>query len=276
MLSEKMARGEFVTIALFDPPEELDNFKFLQEVEAFSGFVDAIMVPDSTNGYMHMSPIVPCTHLVRFNVEPIMEIAYGRRSEKAIFSDILAALSVGIRNVVFVAKNDDEAFTEKNVTSVIREVRKMINELDFSKPGEQIELNIGLSVNPLTEERVDFKEAKEAGVDFIVALETYDPALILDILHRAREAGLYVIMKIGVFTSFNQAKFAHKFLPELCVPEELLDKLYEAEDELEVGVEFARDHIRTLMELGADGVCLMPCKEPRAYEAIYNTLHLST
>nr|MDO8081869.1 methylenetetrahydrofolate reductase [Candidatus Freyarchaeota archaeon] len=275
MIREKMAQGEFVTVALFDPPEEINNSKFLQEVEAFRDFVDAIMVPDSTNEYVHMSPIIPCMHLAQFNVEPIMEIAYGRRSEKAVFSDVLAALSVGIRNIVFVAKNDDEVYIEKNILEVIKEVRKMVNELDFSNSEERINLNIGLSVNPLTEERVDFKEAKEAGVDFITAFETYDPGLIFDILHRAREAGLYVIMKIGVFTSFNQAKFAHKFIPELSVPEELLDKLSNTEDQLEEGVEYAREHIKTLTELGADGVCLMPCNEPKAYEKLHNILNLS-
>ncbi|MFB0562810.1 MAG: methylenetetrahydrofolate reductase [Candidatus Lokiarchaeia archaeon] len=272
---EKMARGEFIIIALFDPPEGIDTFKFLHEVEVFSDFVDAIMVPDSTNEYIHMSPIIPCMLLAQFGVKPIMEIAYGRRSEKAVFSDILGALTAGVRNIVFVAKNDDEAYVEKNILEVIREVRKMVDELDFDDPEFEMDLKIGLSVNPLTEERVDFKEAKESGVDFIVALETYDPALIFDIIHRAREAGLYSIMKVGVFTSFNQAKFAHKFIPELCVPDELLDKLYETEDELDVGVEYAREHIKTLVELGADGVCLMPCNVPKAYELLHNTLNQS-
>ncbi len=273
---EKMARGELMTVALFDPPEGIDTFKFLHEVEAFSDFVDAIMVPDSTNEYVHMSTIIPCMLLAQFGVEPIMEIAYGRRTEKAVFSDVLAALTAGIRNIVFVAKNDDEAYAEKNILEVIKEVRKIVDELNFEDLDYEIDLKIGLSINPLTEERVDFKEAKESGVDFIIALETYDPALIFDILHRAREAGLYAIMKIGVFTSFNQAKFAHKFIPELFVSEELLDKLYEAEDELEVGVEYAREHIKTLTELGADGICLMPINEPKAYEKLYNTLHIST
>lgn len=272
---EKMARGEFITIALFDPPDGIDTFKFLHEVEAFSDFVDAIMVPDSTNEYIHMSPIIPCMLLAQFNVEPVMEIAYGCRSERAVLSDVLAAITAGVRNIVFVAKNDDEAYCEKNILEVIKEVRKMVDELNFNEPEYEIDLTIGLSVNPLTEERVDFMEAKESGVDFIIALETYDPALIFDILHRAREAGLYAIMKIGVFTSFNQAKFAHKFIPELYVSEDLLDKLWNADDQLEAGVEYAKEHIKTLIDLGADGVCLMPIKEPQAYEKLHNIIHLS-
>ncbi|MEM3564885.1 MAG: methylenetetrahydrofolate reductase [Candidatus Jordarchaeaceae archaeon] len=275
MAMEKMVRGEFMTIALFDPPEGIDTFKFLREVEAFSDYVDAILIPDSTNEYIHMSPIIPCMLLSQFNVEPIMEIAYGSRSEKAVYSDVLAALTAGVRSIVFVAKNADEAYVEKNILEVIREVRKMVDELEFEDPDYNIDLKIGLSVNPLTEERVDFQEAKEAGVDFIVALETYDPALIFDIIHRAREAGLYIIMKVGVFTSFNQAKFAHKFIPELFVPEELLEKLWDAEDEVQAGVEFAQEHIKMLVELGADGVCLMPIKEPKVYEILHNTLNLS-
>jgi 5,10-methylenetetrahydrofolate reductase len=272
---EKMVRGQFITTALFDPPEGLDTFKFLHQVEAFSDFVDAIMVPDSTNEYVHMSPIIPCMLLAQCNVEPIMEIAYGRRSEKAVLSDVLAALTAGVRNIVFVAKNDEEVYTEKSILEVIKEVRKMVDELDFEDPDNELDLKIGLSINPLTEERVDFKEAKESGVDFIIALETYDPALIFDILHRAGEAGLYTIMKIGVFTSFNQAKFAHKFMPELSVPDELLDKLYNAEDQLEAGVEYAREHIKMLVELGADGVCLMPIKEIKAYEKLHDILNIS-
>ncbi|WXG41477.1 MAG: methylenetetrahydrofolate reductase [Candidatus Freyarchaeum deiterrae] len=275
MNMEKMVHGQFITIALFDPPEGLDTFKFVHEVEAFCGFVDAIMVPDSTNEYIHMSPIIPSMLLAQCNVEPIMEIAYGSRSEKAVFSDVLAALTAGVRNIVFVAKSDDEVYAEKNILEVIKEVRKMVDELDFEDPDYELDLKIGLSINPLTEERVDFKEAKESGVDFIIALETYDPALIFDILHRAKEAGLYTIMKVGVFTSVNQAKFAHKFIPELSVPEELLDKLSNAEDQLETGVEYAREHIKTLMELGADGVCLMPIKETKAYEILHNTLNIS-
>ncbi|MGQ9723205.1 MAG: hypothetical protein ACUVXA_18030 [Candidatus Jordarchaeum sp.] len=272
---EKMVRGEFITIALFDPPEGIDTFKFLHEVEAFSDYVDAIMVPDSTNEYIHMSPIIPCMLLAQFNVEPIMEIAYGSRSEKAVLSDVLAALTAGVRNIVFVAKNDDEAYCEKNVLEVIKEVRKMVNELNFNEPEYEIDLTIGLSINPLTEERVDLLEAKESGVDFIIALETYDPALIFDILHKAREAGLCTIMKIGVFTSFNQAKFAHKFIPELYVSDELLEKLWNAEDQLGAGVEYAKEHIQTLRELGADGICLMPISEPQAYEKLHNILNLS-
>ncbi|MEM2146401.1 MAG: methylenetetrahydrofolate reductase [Candidatus Jordarchaeaceae archaeon] len=272
---EKMVRGEFITIALFDPPEGIDTFKFLHEVETFNNFVDAIMIPDSTNEYIHMSPIVPCMLLAQFNVEPIMEIAYGRRSEKAVLSDVLAALTAGVRNIVFVAKNEDEVYAEKSILEVIKEVRKMVDEMDFDDPDYELDVKIGLSVNPLNEERVDFKEAKESGVDFIIALETYDPALIMDIIYRAREAGLYTIMKVGVFTSFNQAKFAHKFIPELCVPDELLDKLYNAEDQLEAGVEYASEHIKLLKELGADGVCLMPIKETKAYEKLHNILSIS-
>lgn len=272
---EKMVRGEFITIALFDPPEGIDTFKFLHEVEAFNDFVDAIMIPDSTNEYIHMSPIVPCMLLTQFKVEPIMEIAYGRRNEKAILSDVLAALTAGVRNIVFVAKNEDEIYAEKSILEVIKEVRKMVDEMDFDDPDYELDIKIGLSINPLHEERVDFKEAKESGVDFIIALETYDPALIMDIIYRAREAGLYTIMKVGVFTSFNQAKFAHKFVPELCVPDELLDKLYNAEDQLEAGVEYASEHIKLLKELGADGVCLMPIKETKAYEKLHNILNVS-
>lgn len=99
----------------------------------------------------------------------------------------------------------------------------------------------------------------DAGVDFLVTQLFFDPACYFDFVKRARAAGITVPIVAGVMPITNVAQI--KRFSQMCgatIPERLLARLepHEADREkiVEIGIEYATEQCRVLLDGGVPGI----------------------
>ena len=124
-------------------------------------------------------------------------------------------------------------------------------------------------------EYLKFKVDK--GVDFVVTQLFFDNRYYFDFVERARKAGIDVPIIPGIMpiTNFKQIK---KFT-QMCgskIPYELVQKLEPYQDKLnktyDIGVEFAINQCKELLESGAPGLHFYTLNKSRATVDIYSSI----
>jgi len=100
---EALASGEFVVASSVDPPKGTDLEGLIQLVQRLKDVVDAVGISDNHNAIMCMSPWAVCRVALDQGVEPIMHMACRDRNRLALQSDLLAAASLGIKNILCVS-----------------------------------------------------------------------------------------------------------------------------------------------------------------------------
>ncbi len=117
----------------------------------------------------------------------------------------------------------------------------------------------------------------DKGVDFIVTQLFFDNQYYFDFVKRAREAGVDIPIIPGIMpiTNFRQIK---RFT-EMCgatIPHSLLDKLIPYQDDLkktyEIGVEFAINQCRELLDQGVPGLHFYTLNKSRATIDIFSSI----
>jgi methylenetetrahydrofolate reductase (NADPH) len=117
----------------------------------------------------------------------------------------------------------------------------------------------------------------DKGVHFVVTQLFFDNKQYFDFVERARKAGVGVPIIPGIMpiTNFKQIK---RFT-EMCgatIPQVLVDKLEPYQDDLrityDIGVEFAIDQCRELLEKGAPGLHFYTLNKSRATVDIFSSI----
>jgi len=123
----------------------------------------------------------------------------------------------------------------------------------------------------------NLKYKVDKGVDFVVTQLFFDNRYYFDFVNRARKAGITVPIIHGIMpiTNFKQIK---KFT-DMCgseIPESLIHKLEPYQNDMsktyEIGVDFAIDQCRELLEQGAPGLHFYTLNKSRATVDIYSSI----
>lgn len=123
----------------------------------------------------------------------------------------------------------------------------------------------------------NLKYKVDKGVDFVVTQLFFDNRYYFDFVKRAKKAGITVPIIPGIMpiTNFKQIR---KFT-DMCgseIPESLVHKLEPYQNDLsktyEIGVDFAIDQCRELLEQGAPGLHFYTLNKSRATVDIYSSI----
>jgi len=278
-LAQKIANGKFIIAVEMDPPRGLSTHKLLAGASllADSG-ADVINVADSPMAHMRMSPWAVCNLIQRkIGIETVLHFPTRGRNLLRVQGDLLAAYSLGVRNV-FVVMGDPTAIGDYPTamdnydlvpTGLIKLIKQGFNEgVDHAGVtiGQPTSFLVGCALNLLPGDyRKEIKILKkkiEAGADFIMTQPIYEAEplrIFLEMYHN-----MYGRLEIPLFAgvlplaSVRHAIFLNQEVPGITIPREQISRMETSSAEsAKTGAEIAIELIEKIKP-DCQGIYIMP------------------
>lgn len=278
-LQQILDSGQFAVTAEIGPPKHSSAEGIRHHAEMMRDYVDATNITDNQTAIVRLSSIAAGVHVLNCGIEPIVQMTCRDRNRIAMQSDLMGAYSLGMRNVLCLS-GDHQKFgnhpTSKNVYDIdsmqlIYYLRRMRDEKLFFS-GEEIKEHeprffIGAVANPFAdpfEFRVDRLEKKvEAGAQFIQTQCIFDMERFERFMEMVRERGIdervHILAGVTPMKSWRAAKYIQNNVSGMIVPDELVERLKNAEDPKREGVDICIEQIKYIKEnvKGVHGVHVM-------------------
>lgn len=278
-LQKLLDSGHFAVTAEIGPPKHASAEGIRHHAQMMKDYVDATNITDNQTAIVRLSSIAAGVHVLDCGIEPIVQMTCRDRNRIAMQSDLLGAYSLGMRNVLCLS-GDHQKFgnhpTSKNVYDIdsmqlIYYLRRMRDEKLFFS-GEEIKEHeprffIGAVANPFAdpfEFRVARLEKKvEAGAQFIQTQCIFDMERFERFMEMVRERGIHervhILAGVTPMKSWRAAKYIQNNVSGMIVPDELVERLKNAEDPKREGVEICIEQVKYIKEniKGVHGVHIM-------------------
>jgi len=263
--------GSFVVTGEIAPPLGTDLTAMRAAVDLLAPVCDAINVTDNQGASLHLSSLAASRVVFEMGVEPIFQQTCRDRNRLALQSDLLAAWTLGLTNLLAVTGDDPRSGDHPEAKGVfdldstqLVQVARGFNEGHDMKGRElkgATDFFIGAAMFPEAEpwdiQQARIEEKIAAGVRFFQTQAVFDLdkfARAVDVVHAA---GAKVIGGILVLRSARAVRFINERLAGLMVPESIAARIEGADDATEEGVLLAIEQARALREI-ADGIHIMP------------------
>lgn len=265
--------GKFVVTAEVGPLKGTDTTEIEEVAELLRGKVDATNVTDQQSSVMRLGSLATCHLLKEKGLDPVFQLTCRDRNRLALQSDLLSAYVLGIENVLAITGDlpllgdHPQAKPVYDLDSVqLLWVIKRLNE-GYDMVGNELkgkpDFFPGAVVNPgadtqaaLELQLIKMEKKIEAGARFFQTQAIYDPDVFAKFMKRAEGFNIPVLAGIIPLKSAGMARFMNKNVAGVFVPEELIEKMAEAEDKAQTGIEIAADIIKELKDI-CQGVHIM-------------------
>ena len=98
--------GTFVITAEISPPLSCARADLVAKIMPLKGLADAVNVTDGASARAHMSALAAAAIMVEEGVEPILQFTCRDRNRIALQSDLLGAVTLGVRNFLMLRGDD--------------------------------------------------------------------------------------------------------------------------------------------------------------------------
>jgi len=282
--------GRFVVTAEVAPPKGTDTTEIEEVAELLRGRVDATNVTDQQSSVMRLGSLATCHLLKEKGLDPVFQITCRDRNRLALQSDLLSAYVLGIENVLAITGDlpllgdHPQAKPVYDLDSVqLLWVIKRLNE-GYDMVGNELKgkpnFFPGAVVNPGANTRaalelqlVKMEKKIEAGARFFQTQAIYEPDAFAKFMRRVEGFNVPVLAGIIPLKSAGMARFMNKNVAGVFVPEELIEKMAEAEDKTQTGIEIAANIIRELKGM-CQGVHIMAIGWERKVPAVLDAAGL--
>jgi methylenetetrahydrofolate reductase (NADPH) len=278
-LRESFNEKGFVVTAELHPPKGCELTGLLAQAAKLKGKVDALTVSDNAHAVMRMSPWAACSALQAKGFETVLTVACRDRNRLALASDLLAAASLGVRNLLCVSGDHVVLGDQPGAKPVfdLDSVQLLMLAAGLAEgqdgagaalAGSPKDLLLGAALNPNADppgpQLLKFRKKVEAGARFFQTQAVFEVGRFKTFAAEARKAlnGTKVKVLAGVYllsaeevAKLGEAAKDPRLLPGLQVPAGLAAQLTAAPDK---GAEVAGGIIKELKASGlCDGVHLM-------------------
>jgi 5,10-methylenetetrahydrofolate reductase len=280
-LARILNTGQFAVTAEISPPQDT-NFEIIRKnANHIKGYVDAFNVPDGQAAVVAMASWAVCLVGMEEGLDAIAHMTCRDRNRIALQMDILAVSAFGVNNILCLSGdpisfgNHPEAKPVFDLDSIqlIRMVKKLRDERKFdngeSIVGTEPRLFIGAALNPFAQPLESavgrLKDKVTAGADFVQTQPIYNIEGFKKWMELIREEGLHKEVKIlaGItpVTSLAAARYMKTKIPNVDIPEIIIERLKKArnkEEAAEEGLKIAVETINQLKQIeGIAGVHIM-------------------
>ncbi len=270
-LREALDAGRFVVTGEIAPPLGTDLTAMRTSVETFAPVCDAVNVTDNQGATLHLSSLAASRVVLEMGVEPIFQQTCRDRNRLALQSDLLAAWTLGLRNLLVVTGDDPRGGDHPEAKGVfdldstqLAQVAAGFNDGHDMKDRPlkgATDFFIGAAMFPEAEpwdvQRARIEEKIAAGVRFFQTQAVFDPDNLVRAVEVAHAHGAKVIAGILILRSERAIRFINERLAGLMVPEHVASRIIGAEDQVRAAVELAIEQAMWMREI-ADGVHIMP------------------
>lgn len=274
-LERVLAEGNFAFTAEIGPPKGVDAEKISTKAEMLKGSADAFNITDNQTAVVRLSSMGGSVILLNMGVEPILQITCRDRNRIALQSDILGAVSVGVKNILLLT-GDHQSFgnhpAAKGVFDVdsiqLIKIVKDMRDAGVFESGDEIksgrpDVYIGGAANPFADPldfRVDRLEKKMvAGVDFIQTQSVYNLDRFNHWMDEVRSRGLdkkvHILAGVTPLKSLRMAERMKFYVPGVDIPDDIYNRMKNAEDPKAEGYQIALSLVNDIKKIsGVHGI----------------------
>ncbi len=270
-LREALERGEFVVTGEVAPPHGTDYSAMLASVGKIGPYCHALNVTDNQGATLHLSSLAASRAVLDAGHEPIFQQTCRDRNRLGLQSDLLAAWTLGLENVLIVTGDDPRGGDHTQAKGVfdldstqLLAVARGLNEgadMNGAALTGSTGFFLGGAAFPEAEpwdiqlERIVQKV--DAGAVFLQTQAVTDVAKFVRATEALAPLGVKLIAGVLLFKSGRVIDFINEKLAGLMVPEHIEARIKGAADPLAESIALATEQVRELREV-AHGVHIMP------------------
>lgn len=281
---EALERGEFVVTGEVAPPLGTDLSAMRAAVETVGPYCHALNVTDNQGATLHLSSLAASRVVLEMGYEPIFQQTCRDRNRLALQSDLLAAWTLGLRNLLAVTGDDPRSGDHPHAKGVfdldstqLAAIAAGMNE-GHDMIGRDLDgatdFFIGGAMFPEAEpwdiQLVRAQRKAEAGVRFFQTQAVFDMDKLERAVNALRPMGVKIIAGVLLLRSPRAIDFINNKLAGLMVPEHIADRIRTAENAAEEAIALATEQVRDIRQI-ADGVHIMPLGLDSAFGHILGT-----
>ncbi len=270
-LRDALARGEFVVTGEVAPPLGTDLSAMKASIERIGPYCHAVNVTDNQGATLHLSSLAASRAVLDMGVEPIFQQTCRDRNRLALQSDLLAAWTLGLENVLVVTGDDPRGGDHPQAKGVfdldstqLMEITAGMNE-GHDMLGRDLagatDFFIGGAVFPEADPwDIQLGRALskvEAGARFFQSQAIFDMERFARTMDELRPSGVKVIAGVLLLKSPRVIDFINNKLAGLMVPDHIAERIRAASDPAKESIALAIEQVRALRDI-ADGVHIMP------------------
>lgn len=270
-LRELLDAGEFVVTGEVAPPRGANLSSMHAAVDLLAPHCHALNVTDNQGASLHLSSLAASKAILDRGIEPIFQQTCRDRNRLALQSDLLAAWSLGLENVLMVTGDDPRAGDHPNAKGVFdldsTQLAQVASAMNEGRDMMGRELNggtdfyVGAAMFPEAEpwdvQLARIEQKVSAGVRFFQTQAIFDIAKLERAVDALRPLGVKIIAGVLVLRSARVIDFVNNHLAGMMVPDTVADRIRRADDPTEEAIRLAAWQVRQIRDI-ADGVHVMP------------------
>jgi methylenetetrahydrofolate reductase (NADPH) len=267
--------GAFLITAEVTPPKGADPQRMLAVAEKLKSRVHGVNITDGSRAVLRMSSLAACVLLQRAGIEPICQVTCRDRNVIGLQADLMGAQALGITNILALTGDPLKAGDHPQARAVydLESVRllKLIQSLNLGTDyngaplGDgALALFPGAAVDPQSDSwsglQKRFERKLQAGAQFFQSqLITDFERLDKFMTQVAAGCGKPILAGIFLLKSAKNARFIQRNVPGVHIPEDLIQRLEQAPDQLQEGIAIAAEQVKLAKDL-CQGAHLMAIK----------------
>ena len=272
------------------PPRGGSPIRSLKIAQLLKDKVHAVNITDGSRAVMRMCSLAMSKLLLENGIEPIMQISCRDRNKIALQSDILGANALGIKNILCITgdsvkagdQQDSKAVHEFESVRLLQQIQAFNKGIDPSF-GELSDnktfIFSGAAADPNCRNERSLKNRmsrkKEAGAQFIQTQMVMEKENLIDFCENiSNPLEIPVIAGVFLLKSYKNALFINKYVPGANIPEHILNRLKNAKEPLQEGIEIAAEQAHDFINI-ASGIHLMAVKTEHLIPSILEKAELS-
>jgi methylenetetrahydrofolate reductase (NADPH) len=276
-LGNAIQNGDFIITAEITPRLTTSGEDLLQQALPLSGKVHAVNVTDGAGARVAMSSLAASAILARNDIEPVMQMTCRDRNRIAIAADLIGAAALGIQNVLVLTGDNPGAGDEPSAKGVfdfaadeILQLARRMSDEGTINSGREFEQRptfvlggVDAPFDPPADWRPDKLLARHAaGMQFIQTQFCYEPDLTQRYVTRLAQHGVLdnvaLIIGVGPIASLRSAKWMDENLFGVDIPDAVMQRLQDADDEAAEGHRICVELIERYRDMpGVAGVHIM-------------------
>jgi homocysteine S-methyltransferase len=243
-MAHALARGTFVLAAELPPPKGYDAASAIACAQRLKiRGVDVVTISDGPRGGARMSALSLAVLVQQqAGIEPVLQYACRDRYLLGMQSDLLGAHAIGLRNLLIFTGDPRKSGDYSDATVVFdvdsigltNAVSRLNRGCDVGGQaiGPPTAFHIGVIANPtapnLEEEIRRFEYKADAGAEFAVTPPLYDLAAFDVFRRRTAHVPVPIVAAVRPFDSLLHAEYFANEVPNVRVPEALLERMRRA------------------------------------------------
>lgn len=271
--------GRFVVTAEIGPPRGADPDAVARKAALLRGWVDAANITDNQSAHVRLTSLAGSLLAARAGVEPVMQLTCRDRNRIALQSELIAAGTLGIPNVLLLT-GDHPCFGDHPEAKPVFDLdsvqlvwtARTLREQGRLLSGRAVEPSphwlIGAVENPFAPP-LRFRAARlgkkvAAGAEFAQTQFVFDVGIFARWMAEVRDLGLdarcAVIAGVGPIRSLRALEYVRHKVPGIHVPDEMVRRLrgVPADRVAEEGTRICVETVQRMRETpGVAGVHIM-------------------